>query len=88
MIPPRALGLAPQACQFFCHLQRSVANHADKQNLVLRRRGMGLRIRPCHVLVREKTRANPHVITVALDLYFKDGSLREIVDHLKQFERV
>ncbi len=33
-------------------------------------------------------RANPHAITVALDLYFKGVSLRKIVDHLKQFERV
>jgi transposase-like protein len=31
---------------------------------------------------------NPHAITVALDLYFKGVSLRKIVDHLKQFERV
>lgn len=36
----------------------------------------------------EKMRANPHAITVALDLYFKGVSLRKIVDHLKQFERV
>ncbi len=34
----------------------------------------------------EKMRANPHAITVALDLYFKGVSLRKIVDHLKQFE--
>jgi len=33
-------------------------------------------------------RANPHAITVALDLYFKGVSLRKIVDHLKQFEQV
>jgi transposase-like protein len=33
-------------------------------------------------------RANPHAITVALDLYFKGVSLRKIVDHLRQFERV
>lgn len=33
-------------------------------------------------------RSNPHAITVALDLYFKGVSLRKIVDHLKQFERV
>jgi transposase-like protein len=33
-------------------------------------------------------RANPHAITVALDLYFKGVSLRKIVDHLNQFERV
>jgi transposase-like protein/DNA-directed RNA polymerase subunit M/transcription elongation factor TFIIS len=36
----------------------------------------------------ENMRANPHAITVALDLYFKGVSLRKIVDHLKQFERV
>jgi len=36
----------------------------------------------------EKIKANPHAITVALDLYFKGVSLRKIVDHLKQFERV
>lgn len=36
----------------------------------------------------EHMRANPHAITVALDLYFKGVSLRKIVDHLKQFERV
>jgi transposase-like protein len=36
----------------------------------------------------EKMRANPHAITVALDLYFKGVSLRKIVDHLKQFECV
>jgi len=36
----------------------------------------------------EGMRANPHAITVALDLYFKGVSLRKIVDHLKQFERV
>ncbi len=36
----------------------------------------------------ERMRANPHAITVALDLYFKGVSLRKIVDHLKQFERV
>lgn len=36
----------------------------------------------------EKMRANPHAITVALDLYFKGVSLRKIVDHLAQFERV
>jgi transposase-like protein len=33
-------------------------------------------------------RANPHAITVALDLYFKGVSLRKIVDHLQQFEHV
>jgi transposase-like protein len=33
-------------------------------------------------------RANPHAITVALDLYFKGVSLRKIVDHLNQFEQV
>jgi transposase-like protein len=33
-------------------------------------------------------RANPHAITVALDLYFKGVSLRKIVDQLNQFERV
>jgi transposase-like protein/DNA-directed RNA polymerase subunit M/transcription elongation factor TFIIS len=36
----------------------------------------------------ENMRANPHAITVALDLYFKGVSLRKIVDHLKQFEHV
>jgi len=36
----------------------------------------------------EHMRANPHAITVALDLYFKGVSLRKIVDHLKQFEQV
>jgi transposase-like protein/DNA-directed RNA polymerase subunit M/transcription elongation factor TFIIS len=36
----------------------------------------------------EHMRANPHAITVALDLYFKGVSLRKIVDHLKQFEHV
>jgi len=36
----------------------------------------------------ERMRANPHAITVALDLYFKGVSLRKIVDHLKQFERL
>ncbi len=36
----------------------------------------------------EKMHTNPHAITVALDLYFKGVSLRKIVDHLKQFERV
>jgi len=36
----------------------------------------------------ERMRANPHAITVALDLYFKGVSLRKIVDHLNQFERV
>jgi putative transposase len=36
----------------------------------------------------ERMRANPHAITVALDLYFKGVSLRKIVDHLKQFEHV
>lgn len=36
----------------------------------------------------EGMRANPHTITVALDLYFKGVSLRKIVDHLKQFESV
>lgn len=36
----------------------------------------------------ERMRSNPHAITVALDLYFKGVSLRKIVDHLKQFERV
>jgi transposase-like protein/DNA-directed RNA polymerase subunit M/transcription elongation factor TFIIS len=36
----------------------------------------------------ERMRSNPHAITVALDLFFKGVSLRKIVDHLKQFERV
>jgi transposase-like protein len=36
----------------------------------------------------EHMRANPHAITVALDLYFKGVSLRKIVDHLNQFEQV
>ena len=36
----------------------------------------------------ERMRSNPHAITVALDLYFKGVSLRKVVDHLKQFERV
>lgn len=36
----------------------------------------------------EHMRANPHAITVALDLYFKGVSLRKIVDHLRQFEQV
>jgi len=36
----------------------------------------------------ERMRSNPHAITVALGLYFKGVSLRKIVDHLKQFERV
>jgi transposase-like protein/DNA-directed RNA polymerase subunit M/transcription elongation factor TFIIS len=36
----------------------------------------------------EHMRANPHTITVALDLYFKGVSLRKIVDHLNQFEQV
>ena len=36
----------------------------------------------------ENMHTNPHAITVALDLYFKGVSLRKIVDHLKQFERV
>jgi transposase-like protein len=36
----------------------------------------------------EQMHTNPHAITVALDLYFKGVSLRKIVDHLKQFERV
>ena len=36
----------------------------------------------------ERMRSNPHAITVALDLYFKGVSLRKIVDHLNQFERV
>jgi transposase-like protein/DNA-directed RNA polymerase subunit M/transcription elongation factor TFIIS len=36
----------------------------------------------------EHMRANPHAITVALDLYFKGVSLRKVVDHLNQFERV
>jgi hypothetical protein len=38
--------------------------------------------------VFERMRSNPHAITVVLDLYFKGVSLRKIVDHLKQFERV
>ena len=33
----------------------------------------------------EKSRANPKAVTVALDLYFKKVSLRQICDHLKQF---
>jgi transposase-like protein len=36
----------------------------------------------------EHMRANPHAITVALDLYFKGVSLCKIVDHLQQFEHV
>ncbi len=36
----------------------------------------------------ERMRANPHAITVALDLYFKGVSLRKIVDHLNQFEHI
>lgn len=36
----------------------------------------------------ERMHTNPYAITVALDLYFKGVSLRKIVDHLKQFERV
>jgi len=36
----------------------------------------------------DKMRANPHAITVALDLYFKGVSLRKIVDHLNQFEQI
>ncbi len=36
----------------------------------------------------EKMQANPHAVTVALDLYFKGVSLRKITDHLKQFERL
>jgi len=36
----------------------------------------------------DRMRANPHAITVALDLYFKGVSLRKIVDHLNQFEQV
>jgi transposase-like protein/DNA-directed RNA polymerase subunit M/transcription elongation factor TFIIS len=36
----------------------------------------------------EHMRANPHAITVALDLYFKGVSLRKIVDHLQQFEHI
>jgi len=33
----------------------------------------------------EKTRINPKIITLSLDLYFKGVSLRKIVDHIKQF---
>ena len=33
----------------------------------------------------EKTQADPKVVTLALDLYFKGISLRKITDHLKQF---
>jgi putative transposase len=33
----------------------------------------------------EKARADPKVITAALDLYFKGISLRKVCDHLKQF---
>jgi len=33
----------------------------------------------------EKTKGDPKVITLAMDLYFKGVSLRKIVDHLKQF---
>jgi len=36
----------------------------------------------------EKMKANPQVITVSLDLYFKGISMRSIVDHLKQFYNV
>ncbi len=36
----------------------------------------------------ERMQANPHAVTVALDLYFKGVSLRKITDHLKQFERL
>ncbi len=36
----------------------------------------------------EQMRANPHAVTVALDLYFKGVSFRKIVSHLTMFERV
>ena len=36
----------------------------------------------------EKMKANPQIITISLDLYFKGISLRSIVDHLKQFYNV
>ena len=30
-------------------------------------------------------RIDPRIITVALDLYYKEASLRKICDHVKQF---
>ena len=33
----------------------------------------------------EHMRANPHAITVALDLYFKGASLRKVTQHIAQF---
>lgn len=36
----------------------------------------------------ERARANPKVITAALDLYFKGISLRKVCDHVKQFHNI
>jgi transposase-like protein len=36
----------------------------------------------------ERNRANPKTVTVAIDLFFKNMSLRKICDHLKQFHDV
>lgn len=36
----------------------------------------------------EKARADPKVITAALDLYFKGISLRKVCDHVKQFHNI
>jgi putative transposase len=36
----------------------------------------------------EKARADPKVITAALDLYFKGISLRKVCDHIKQFHGI
>jgi putative transposase len=36
----------------------------------------------------EKARADPKVITAALDLYFKGISLRKVCDHVKQFQGI
>ncbi|HXG07210.1 MAG TPA: transposase [Nitrososphaera sp.] len=36
----------------------------------------------------EKARADPKVITAALDLYFKGISLRKVCDHVKQFHGI
>lgn len=36
----------------------------------------------------EKARADPKVITAALDLYFKGISLRKVTDHIKQFHGI
>jgi transposase-like protein len=36
----------------------------------------------------EKARADPKVITAALDLYFKGISLRKVTDHVKQFHGI